>query len=83
MLQPSRQDTSDQYDKVATRLENLKYQQYLLEVQASRKQASAGSHPTPAHPDDSRSETSGETNTDSGHGASESDGPSTSPSHGR
>lgn len=76
---PPRVDAGDNtklYDKVATRLENLKLQKYLLE--SKEKQQLQNQH---QHPDESRSESSGETiSGDSGRGGSEEDVPSTSPS---
>ena len=86
LLQPPRQgspdSTKDLYDKVTTRLETLKLQQMLMETRAKQQQQQqhAVAH---ANPDDSRSESSGETSSgDSGRGASEEEVPSTSPSHG-
>lgn len=67
--------TQDLYDKVATRLENLKIQR-MLQIAKHQQQAAH------ANPDDSRSETSGETSSgDSGRGASEEEVTSASPSH--
>lgn len=75
---PPRSDNPDSgrelYDRVTTRLESLKLQQYILE--SKEKQQQLNQH---IHPDDSRSESSGETSSgDSGRGNSEEDA-STSP----
>lgn len=65
--------TQDLYDKVTTRLENLKLQRML---QLAKQQQHV------VHPDDSRSESSGETSSgDSGRGASEEEVTTASPSH--
>lgn len=79
---PPRRDNMEKsremYDKETTRLESLKLQQMLMETRAKQI---AQLHHHPINPDDSRSETSGETiPSDSGRGASEEEGPS-SPTH--
>ncbi|XP_052795218.1 protocadherin-9-like [Mya arenaria] len=72
--QESPDSTKDLYDKVTTRLETLRLQQMLMGTRARQH------HPAP-HPDDSRSESSGETSSgDSGRGASEEEVTSASPS---
>ncbi|KAL4230018.1 hypothetical protein ACF0H5_010405 [Mactra antiquata] len=69
--------TQDLYDKVTTRLESLKLQHKLQ--MAKQQQQHQVSH---INPEDSRSETSGETSSgDSGRGTSEEEVPSASPSH--
>lgn len=66
-------ESRELYDKVTTRLESLKLQKYLLE---SKEKQQLNQH---LHPDDSRSESSGETiSGDSGRGGSEEEA-STSP----
>ncbi|WAQ99407.1 PCDA4-like protein [Mya arenaria] len=63
--QESPDSTKDLYDKVTTRLETLRLQQMLMGTRARQH------HPAP-HPDDSRSESSGETSSgDSGRGAND------------
>lgn len=69
-------DTNELYDKATTRLESLRLQKYLLE--SKEKQQLQNQH---LHPDDSRSESSGETiSADSGRGSNEEDATNTSPS---
>lgn len=75
-LESPESDKDLYYDRVSTRLESFKLQQMLTQHK-SRQVATAH-----ANPDDSRSESSGETSSgDSGRGASEEEIQSASPSH--